>query len=342
MKKYSNLIISGVLIICALLCTFTDSFKSVTAGQGLGKNTDIVSVEGLSSLLDYISNYEVKPKEESNPKIINTSYTPSMISVISEDVDEIVDKAQYKGVTIVENSDMKCRVVSKRVNGYSSYFPYQPTYEYLSATTISFTRELTVYMTETASYYVSRGTARINTESYSSDVTSSERYMDFDMKIYISYDVAYVNINKLTISDSDELKHIKSKYKNVWLQLPTDGAGELLSLINEANQDTFSMIEECIKKAREDDGENSFEEDGDIYTYEEELFNLSIDLSESNSPYITLKYDDPGDTDDGNRKEYYYIYDTLAFKYIDNTVVNLNIDPAYVIKDTDDLEAIFK
>ncbi len=344
MSKYVKSCISLVLLICALVCFFNARGDTIIAGAGNGTNAQVKTLEEFYSLLDFVSNRKDADEDGENIAAENIFITP-----LSEEAEEQLKT--HKSVTIIENSSMSVKAEHKKAVGYDQNTGSMR-YEKIGDSSTTLKRSLTVYMTESASFYVSKGTVSYSYENRSSSENaqeSSSYFMDFDLQIYFDEEKALVNFKELTFfqSELDEIQKIKSDYKGKWIELPKAFAGEFLETIDSYNRDFLGALKTYIEDSLTDGDNGDFTKDGDIYSCKKEqsmgsgdavqTTEIEINLSNPQNPFTEFKVSGKENTSNS-----IFMLDTLGFSNIDNTVINGDIAADFVINSTEDLENIFE
>ncbi len=355
MKKYLIAIIAAILVVVSLFSTAISANQGVRVGAGNGENSKVEDMEDLYSLLEFIMNR----KSSDRSKEINNGSTPLLLASRNSD-DISSSENEHKSVTIIEDTVVE-RTDIFRTPYYNDYSD-EPRYRDSGKSYVRLVRELKGYVTEDATYYISKGTLEKRSETYAyQDIkaTFTDIYFDFDMHIYIGDNEAFIKINRYNYSLSDEEKTeeqtIRSEYVGKWIQLTSKDAISIFASTDDANGQFLSMIKELIEygvikdvEPEDEDQYPEFEREGDIYIATQEFkdekdekvtgdMKLTINLSEYKSPYLELK----GLNEDGGFRS--FMLDTITFCNIDNTIVDFNGECDYKFEDFEAFEKdVFK
>ena len=195
---------------------------------------------------------------------------------------------------------------------------------------------MVIYVTEDASYYVSKGNYSVN---YHDNRNSDESYnmtMIFDAKIYIDSDRVLFKFDQLEVySNQEDDVNVKDKLVGKWIEVPIDSSMDVFGMIDVGNRDAFSYIGDIIEKASED---KDTEKNGNIYTVNHTIMNendteLKINLSDPENPCMIMLVDNNEDN-----KDTLYMYAVSTFRNIDNTVIDINVSDALVFETEEDFE----
>lgn len=324
MKKYMLAAIALILIVVSFALPSEILRPSVCVGGGDGVNIEITNLDDLTDVLQYVSG---RKGSGSIPLSANGGDTFAL-QTVSETSEEPEPTEGYTSVTWQEDTSLSSRTYYRRAS-YSD-FNGSFTYEIVGYTEVHMTRRLICYMTEDASYYISRGEMSLEYKNYKDSDQSTEEFASFDMQIYISDEKVLFKFKEFTTSG---LSVNKKAIGDRWVELPPDMAESLLQSIDSTNRDYLSMAGEFLR-------DQQFDRDGDRYSctsrlYEDDDTKLTIDLRTPDSPYLEWTID--GSADQGNM----LLYDTICFSNIDNTVIDANMENVLVIQDERDLQKYF-
>ncbi len=336
MKKYATVITAVLLVLASLIITLNSQTFAVKAGPGNGTNSEVKDMSDVYSVLDYVINRKASDTSENNRKAENEMYS------FVADTGEAIEIKKHDSVTVVEDAVMNYTTFHKVLS--DSYNGYTPIYETVGKSSLQFTRNLTIYMTEKASYYVSKGSIRSSYDSYEQDEDDEERFFNFEIQIYVDEDVVMIKFDKFEIKqkakpDSPfawETCEIKSDMVGKWIILPKGELADIFDMMDSTNQNTLSGLRSYIEQSILGDGDTEFTKDGDIYTLKDvEYTDITVDLSDYENPYIEFSVDEKQD------KNEVYMLDTIGFFNIDNTVVEMNFEPEYVCENEEDFVDLF-
>ncbi len=335
MKKHTMVIISVLLSVISLFMSLPNGNDAVKAGAGLGKNTDIETLDDMYSFLDYISNYDINTE---NAKSMKSSDTPTLMLMSTTSSDSHVDdtfNTKHTSATICESTFLESTVYQLDSQGRRK-----------GASNIKLTRELTIYMTEHATYYVSKGTIEnYDTENgYYYDTgngyydTKTPVYLDFDVQIYVENSTAMIKINKLVMSIlEDHMRNhiqIKDEYIGKWIELPPEIAVEFFEDINNQNTNTLGELKSYLGN----EIESNPDKNKSIYTIREDtndtVTTIRLDMSDAEKPYTEFCI--KGSTAYGKVNA----LDIITCCNIDNTVIKVKQHPDIVIKNEREFENI--
>ncbi len=301
-KKYSNLIIAVVLIIATLTITTNLPLSVIRAGAGMEKNSEVDSLEEMYSVLNCIINRTISDRTEPEKTLKNSSYL-----FVADSEEKETNTPKHNSLTMVEDTVM---------------------YYQTGLSASIFTRKLTVYMTEEASYYISKG-----------NMQSDDGYFNFDLHIYIGEDAVMAKFDKFkivnTASENTVICEIKSYMTGNWIELPKDEIYYILNKIESMNANALEMLGEYIKN------EIAFDEDSNVYKLERvnnsQTTDITVDLTDYENPYIKFVID----KEETVLENAAYISDTISFSNIDNTVVERNFGADYVCENDKDFAELF-
>lgn len=334
MKKYVSAIISVVMLIASTVFSVITPQTGIKAGAGRGTSSQVATLEEIYSVMDYLSR--------------------DLFAGMDGNDEEKVETAHTSG-TMTETMTLKNEVYkeeSKKVYPYPEDNPNY--YRYTDQTTITTTtlnRTLTIYMTENANYYVSKGTMKTEEEIeyHSSDMVQS--FMDFDMEIYIARDICLMKFNRFVGMECEKdmegnyvrtTASVQPTLKGLWIELPLEVGGLMFQTINSANESGLAELQEEINKAIA--GEKGFEKEGASYIWTKEgrkdvpyMPKTEFKLSFANTinPCVDMKVDSIRTAVEIPENGSYNILKTdanMSFYNIDNTVIDVNVTPKYVIK----------
>lgn len=348
MKRYVSLAICAVLLIVAIVISAPEKVD-VVFGKGSGQDTKVSTIEQFAEVLDFFNNYQLKASTEKSVRVMseqdqeqNEDDSP-LGNLDSDDV----PASAYTSATFYNKS-----------RGSSEYSYSGNQYSNFSRSV--FTRELTIYLMQTAAYYKSVGSIMSrNWQTADGDTESVSSVFDFDFDIYMTAEVCYVKINKFAITgdsmsdfedaDLDSFALMTGK----WVDMGE--YAELLLEINAANYASLGSINNYFEKNKF----SNFTQSNGVYTIKENHLNeffsfvfgvdfpsdgrgvFKINLSNKIRPSIFLSssYELDQSTNSGyNIKATAYSENNIAFSNINNTVVRFNADRVYEIADFVDEE----
>ncbi len=337
MKKYVSLIVCSVLLAIAIIIGMPEQ-TNVTYGRGNGQDCKVKNIEQFSEMLDFFDNYQIK---SSNEKSIKSS-----VSGFSSSIDNSVE---------AKNENYTSATFYNKSRGASSY---SSTYEGMSISyRMTFMRELTIYLTQTAAYYKSVGTI-MSKSSYSSaqESESSSNVMDFDVEFYITSEKSYIKFNKFDITTSDtddEVNFVTTDMLNKWFD-SAEGAEYLLEM-NQENYEILSSINNYFERNKF----SNFKQSNNVYTIKDDLVNdfcsfvlggtlpdnakgsVKINLSNNTKPTVTLIASYSNNDGSGSASSNLYTEDNIVFSNINNTIAQFNANKIYDLNDFIDEEELW-
>ncbi len=234
------------------------------------------------------------------------------------------EEREIKSLTYVENGEMSLSSGTQKV---------------------TINKTMTVYFTEEASYYISKGiVVRVNED------TKTVSY--FDMHVYVKKDTTFIKFNDYSSTTKEEgdkgeedeadYRVINPSKKGIWIECSNDISG-IFSLINQANIDGFSTLKQYLKEAAEEEEESQLSKEDDIYTLEKksEGYKMSLlyDLSKKETPYMQIATNSKENI--GNSTVSTSVYSQVEFHNIGNTVIKGDIKAEYVCEDFEEFNELF-
>ena len=286
--KYVSMILCICLLVAAVVI-MPEEGTLIGVGRGDGEDDDIVTVRELGDFLAFVMGDEDGEMYELSHD--NVTLLSSTEASETEDKKDRV-KREYSSGSIHED----CYITY-------SYDMNEPTTENQYKYTL--VRTLSMYMTEDASYYHSKGTM-------SSVVGDESVCLVFDMEFYMDSEDALVKFNTFDATGNIGFIVIDDAIGK-WFDM------EDLDYIDGLNRDVLGEIGYIMIEAKDD----QFEEyKKNIFTVDSELSNgaqVMIDLSNSQNPIMDIQY---SDNEDGM-----VVANVMySFENINNTVVELMDD----------------
>jgi hypothetical protein len=310
MRKYISLIVCVVLLVIAMVMGRPES-SNVTIGAGNGKPETIATAEEFVDVLDFFESFEFKTSSSAEAGGVTGFAT-------KQDSSE-----KYTSATFYNKSK---GTVNMSQGGYGA--------------NSTFSRELTIYLTETAAYYKSVGV--VMTKSTSEEYKTSLR-LNFDFEMYITTNLCLVKFERFDIGATGEGTEdvptdlFKPSMMRKWIS--SEELGEIFMYVNQENYALLGEIGDYF----EDYKFTKFTKNGDVYKINEEFFgdamdiifgdipapedikgNFVVDLSAKTNPRIkmTMSYSDIFSEISMSAYEENYI----SFSNINNTVIKFNVD----------------
>ncbi len=354
-KRIVSLAISvALLITCFVL--YSQNQGEVIAGAGNGTNTRVETVEDLASVLELISGRS------------DTAYSGSSVELMSSDISAPgIDDGTYSDDQDEEGSDTEVKRhtsatvhISTQLKSSSSSSNSKYT-NGLSGSSQNMTRELTLYITDDATYYVSEGISRTKVKRYNeetSQYSETSVYMKWDMELAACDGVSYAKFHEFIMRQDGYSMQIKEANKGQWISLYNSGDIFGLIDVDYENREVLSgigdMLDTMIRldyvspgedriTMNEDDINALAEEDEGSKLYDEyTTVDFTVDMSSATSPYLCIAHKINQDEDKEVIIDYDYssnpfnptpIYSTyhlvnkvtllqeITIKNIDNTIV---------------------
>lgn len=349
-KKIISFAVAVVLFIgCAVFASFGSTASIAgTAGKTSAK------IETVSDLLSVLNFWETRDTSGATAQLV------SML-VAEEDFE---DNSGEELSTLPEHTSV---TVNIKTNLYASSKSNNSKYTGgLVSSEQTLDRDLTLYMTEDATFYDSVGMTSVYSSYKDSDTNESRENSTFarwNMRILVDGDKSYVSITELLYSSSTKTfkstRQLKSENVDKWYELPVSMVDDLIDVDYE-NREVLDSINDIFEQLIEEeviDGteehisldEQDFARIDDSISTDDYTLDFEVDLSNSTSPTI-YSYALRNSSDTRKVGEYEsvtidnYIRNeqTLVFSNIDNTAIKFNTN---VVKDTlsseDEFEKLF-
>ncbi len=345
LKRYATVVVAFLLMIASLCLSLNAPTTYVKAGPGNGEDGEIKNTEDVYSLLSFLAE---RKEQEIQGDAALTQTNAALLS--SSQKANNVQLSQYKSLTMVEDTVLK--FTSKTTAPISNFS---------TNASADFTRNLTIYLGVTASYYISKGTIRMDVEKHGEGKKRNDfLFWNWDIHAYYDAETVMMQFNAFSLTTTDSSyslndsgdvfsANISPEMAGKWVQLSNVDTSEFV-LTHASNQETFDTIMKFIDNFLLT-GETLFQKDGDIYTFTEEnnalgegyISSMKIDLTKYSQPYIEFK--EKGEHEDvletGRFTEQINSLDTVLFYNIDNTVVKIKQKPSYICESSEDFNNIF-
>ena len=328
MKKFTSLIVCAVLVVLSAVWPANPSYRVVMAGPGNGENEEIKDIDEMLDVMHFISGRV--GSDSDNTLGLKTELVALWPSV--EDDDE-KDEYEYESLTWIENTKLEATTYS-----FKPVYHQGSSYERVSSTHIEMSRNLTCYIVDDASYYVSRGSiitvfddyVSSKVDNYVSKKVEKNTFV-FDIEIYVDDDTALLKFNTF-VSDAKKFPDFNN-ILGKWVELPPEVAFEFITMIDQSNRSLFNQLAEFINDGIEND---EYSEKKDVYTFDLDFYGeddgtISVDLSDPVEPFLDCVIDSSGENG-----EYIEMRDKFICTNIDNTVINININDSVI--EFDDME----
>lgn len=350
MKKYVLLGISLVLVVACVFCGI-EKRETIIAGPGTGLDYALKDSNELSDVLLFLfagNERENSLKSMNVVNLLSTDEGESQISVPSDEPENWSDK--YSSATVT--------ILTRQSSSSSSSHPKHT--NHIMSSDHSINRELTIYITEDAIFYQSKGIFRESTtrENENREVETDNIRFNFDMQIMsMGGESVYANFKSFSYEDNEESRQIKYKSIGKWIKIPQtmvdefidievwngdilQSFGELLDYLVESGEieadDTYVALDEYDLVQLSDDF---------LFTEylipsndpEEMNVTFSYDLTSPNVPYISylMSYNDEtslpvqntnGSIDQVTVTNNIASSSQFIIKNINNTVVSFDVD----------------
>ena len=307
--KYLSMCLCIVLLITSLI--FSPIDNAVKMGEGDGENKELSNVNEVVDFLMFMGgdeSYSDLCLDDMNIARITLS-TESM-PFAAEGMDEADTEPAFKrDVTTYRSGTI--HQYTYQTQTYSVYKEGEGRKYY----SVTFDRNLSLYITDDASYYHSKG-------SYSRTNDDENMYFSFDMEFYFSDENVFVKFNEFDyMGDSKDIGfELLDEGYGVWL----DFTDERWAALDVTNREDLSEIGQELSDTDEED----FDINGNIYTIEEfdddSSSKFEINLNDAERPSISFVSSDNSSSESytNNSKIVFDFY----FENIDNTVVEFDED----------------
>ena len=355
-----RLVLLGVSLALILSCFIVNGSKQgIHAGAGFGFGKSVDNPEELLPLLEFIVG------DDSSDGFLEDSDADFPIVTLSNDIVTIPENLSAENTQEMFNTFFTTTLASKNnkkdeddddkkkksKNEYDSATISIETN--LSATssrgTQKMSRSMTIYITEDATFYRSKGQTSINISyqtvdkdsKYGSTKTEYQKTAAiFDIDILRMDDETYLYFREFSMSSNDGSMQIKNEYREKWIEMPDFFVSDIVSLDSQ-NRSAFYTMGELIamimdsgdyKKSDKiielDEGELS-----DLY--DEELdgntsVNFKMDFSSPATPMISYAIGYSEDTSGSVKAN-----ETIVFSNVNNTVISFNDSCVDVEADTE-------
>ena len=271
-----RLISLALAFACLIGCFVVSSVqgKARIAGAGDGKDTRVETLEDFADLLQYI-------KGGNGQSVYR-----------SEDV--LSDVAEHRSATVRFSTNVTAESHSSNAK-YTGGIIHSKQ---------SVNRELTLYICEKDTFYVSSGSMTVEKVYLDEDDREKRdsQYMQWDMQICYSGKRAYILIDRLILASSEQSVQIKTLNRNKWIQIPSERVSDLVDIEYE-NREVLSALGELIDILVKYDytapGEGSVNlteedfisimelEEEEMDPWEDVRLDFAVDLSDPTRPWIS-------------------------------------------------------
>lgn len=359
-KKIVALGVATVMLIVCIILAASAGTSSI-AGPAGGKDAEIQNIKDFAKLLGFFA--------------YRAEYDEFMEDLIDEgyDLDDIPDELMGELLSAFEPA-YKSATVNIKTNIYATSDSTNSKYTNgMVSATQTVDRDLTLYMTDTCTFYVSRGMTSVQTDCKDPDDYSTwtnSTYCQWDVQIYVNAgeDTCFINITELLYATASKNQQMSSQLKannaGKWFELPISMVDYLIDIDYENRvvaEDLGELIEELVEE--EIISERSDKVTLDQHDFKEVSYLLGnkiddkdteaefeIDLSDSTTPKVrafvlkdTSETEDVGEHESVTLSQYLRSEQTFVFSNIGNTAISFDesrVDE--ILKDEDDFEKLFK
>ncbi len=268
-SKIVVMCLSGALMIGAAL--LPERGGDVPVGAGNGKNAELTSIDDVSDLLksfrDQLTGYHAPNSENKN-----LSFPTNRLAAASDDPQEEQEKenkASYWSVTVHESSSYNISYSTNLSYTYSG-----TSYRMNSSSSIKGKREMSVYISEDAVYYVIDFTIMADSsQDDGKEQESHNSYASILMKIYMSENEVLFRMDRFSAIHDGEAVTGTSKFLGQWIDMTASGdlgvqeAIEALTSVNDGNFDVLALMGEYIENNKD-----AFDEKDSVFTMKETMF----------------------------------------------------------------------
>ncbi len=317
---FNSMIMVFVLLfsLSAIFWPFGINESKIKVGEGNGDNTEIKKVEEVAEVFEFVDQFFSGGLLEKDA-----------VGLPSEGEDEAFFENEHSSVTMCITDTFK---MDATVDGMHVIFES--------------TVDWTLYMNKEVSYYVEKGEIL---QQISGDGNVAEDSMFADLEAFVDQNTVYFKFNEYSAVMSGISIEIKEEYAGKWIQFSYSNGENFIEEglnVDATNRETLTTLFEHLKNSKGEEGYFSVE--NDIYTkiWDENGHqqNLEIDLSDRETPTMTNK----GMTDLDLDLDEYGISEgvgefeqTTIFRNIDNTVIETEMRPEYIITSDEELMEMF-
>lgn len=362
MKKYTSVAVCVILLICTIFLLPTNAKSGVEIGKGNGKSEQINSIADLLGMLSCIQSGNYDGTIGVNDDILNTEDKEALVASLisfstSSDNDESEASKAPKRVPPTskkakadeqETDEDEKKITEYDFDSFTVHEYAHMAYNEGTKDTSTMNRELSIYIDGKNTYYHSKGqiTSEYDTTDDDGDIEHHTTFTDFDMEFFINSkkNKVYMKVNHFYMV-AEETVCFSSKIIGRWVHIDSDDFLDSFLSVNDNNLSALSDLSSAIKRAYED-GElknktktqNLDKDDlGKIYDENYERFDIRVDLSDTDSPTISMVTSISGG---GGLSVSYDLQmeATYTFENIDNTEVSMKSNVDILKIDEDDIE----
>ena len=343
--KYLSIFACIALLIASIVFMPFDTGNEVTVGEGNGTNEKLNDPEDMQALLKYISDHNESDVDSGHKDLARLSYDESQETYDGEE-----NKNQNKSRSKNKTQDYESVTIHEQAYITSSYHlsTHNENLGYIYSDSNSiFCRQLSVYMTESASYYHSVGQIS-STSEYDApgedDDEHSYSYLSFDVEIFFNGDTSEIlmKINKWSMVSELKTIIISDEILGRWVSFDNT-VFDYMNMIDGANRDSLGEIEKIINIAIDKD---MFDKNKGKYSLSKKEFKeilgaddlengeFVVDMSNSECPVVSMKVSGSSK----NKPNSNYAYNATSHTNVQYTFENINNTIVRMDKNADILE----
>lgn len=328
-------IVAAVVMAVVVVFTFITYNKTdeVLVGVGDGLSANIGTLDEFSKALsDFDDNFKnggyVNKESENNTRL--SAYALAEETSLS---------AKYKSATMYL-FDSAYENFSYTLNGVSREYNYE------------IQKEMSLYITESAVYYISEGILGYNSKiSTGDDSESHSGNLSFYCELYRSSNIFMVKFNKFNFINDGVMNNFPEEIRGVWIDL-SDAENDMLSslsisefdAVNNANFSYFSLLCDYVSQYNT----TAFTKSGSVYILDESYIDgfikkalniysanslstdytgeFSIDLTDGSYPKVNINYankSNPIKDDNGTSIGSYKMREVVEYGFtnFNNTII---------------------
>ncbi len=296
-------IIAAVVMAVVLVITFVSFGKTtdVRVGRGNGISANVGTMEEFSKALsDFMDNFDNGGLSFNSA---DGSANTVAYSTTDYSVDELNESAKYKSATMYITD--------------ASYVNYSYTKDSVSVRyNFDLQKEMSLYITDGAVYYISEGVLNSSAKVSSSDDTdSNSTNLIFNCEFYMTSDIMMMKFNKLNIIKDGIVHYFPESIRSVWIDFSDVDENalniEVISIFRDVNEANFSYLS-LLSKYIDKYNSTVFTKSGSLYilnenyidAYIKDALNIygtgglstdytgefSVDLSDNTYPKVNINY----------------------------------------------------
>lgn len=220
-RRITSLVLAVVVLVGCLVLHDRNS-GAARVGAGGGVDERIEDVEDLGLLLEFISD-------------MDRSASTGAYSLLAHSSDD--DEPEYEDLYESATVHISTELTAESSSSNSEYTGG------VRSTSQSVNRKLSIYITEDATYYVSRGVYSLNQMAKSG---MRNRVINFDMEVaVIDDDEVYIMFHDFLYIEDNESRRIKPAMKDIWIEIDHGIASSFIT-IDTQNRSVLSSMKEML------------------------------------------------------------------------------------------------